>query len=139
MNVFISHSWTYSDHYDKLAEWIFEENWESGGISIKFNNTSVPKYDPIHYAKSDKELREAIYSRIILSDVMVVPTGMYANHSKWIKKEIEGAGLFGKPIVAVNPWAQKRASSIVGDAAVTTVGWTKQSIISAVWEFGQRG
>jgi len=27
MNVFISHFWAYSNHYDRLAEWIFEEVW----------------------------------------------------------------------------------------------------------------
>jgi hypothetical protein len=61
---------------------------------------------------------------------------MYANHSKWIGKEIDGAKLYGKPIVAVDPWAQKRSSSVVATAADEAVGWNKQSIINAVWRLG---
>jgi hypothetical protein len=61
---------------------------------------------------------------------------MYANHSKWISKEIDGAKLYEKPIVAVDPWAQKRSSSVVAGAANEAVGWNKQSIINAVWRLG---
>ena len=92
IHVFISHSWSYSKHYDTLADWIFNENWTSGQASLDFRDFSVPKDDPIHDADTDKALREAIYAKIARSHVIVIPTGMYANYSKWIKKEIEGAG-----------------------------------------------
>ncbi len=136
MNVFISHSWSYSDHYERLAEWIFDEAWSVNGRPIRFFNTSVPRDDPIHYAPNDAMLQQAIYERIANSHVLVIPTGMYANHSKWIRKEIDGAKLYGKPIVAVDPWAQKRASSVVANASSESVGWNKQSIINAVWRLG---
>lgn len=136
MNVFISHSWSYSGHYERLAEWIFEVAWSIDGQPIRFNNTSVPRDNPIHFAPNDATLQQAIYERIANSHVLVIPTGMYANHSKWIKKEIDGAKLYGKPIVAVDPWAQKRASSVVASAASESVGWNKQSIINAVWRLG---
>jgi len=70
--------------------------------------------------------------------VVVIPTGMYANYSKWIQKEINGAKQYLKPIVAVDPWAQKRASSVVAEAADECVGWNKRSIIDAVWRLGNR-
>lgn len=136
MNVFISHSWAYSDHYDRLAEWIFEEAWSVNDQRIQFLNTSVPRDNPIHYAPNDATLQQAIYERIAISHVVVIPTGMYANYSKWIRKEIDGARLYRKPIIAVDPWAQKRASSVVADAAAESVGWNKQPIINAVWRLG---
>ncbi|GGM11841.1 hypothetical protein GCM10011534_37460 [Pseudooceanicola nanhaiensis] len=136
MNVFISHSWTYSNHYDKLAEWIFEEYWSINGVRLNFFNTSVPKDNPIHFAPSDKALQTAIYERIAKSDVVVIPTGMYSNHSKWIRKEIDGSALYHKPILAVDPWAQKRASSTVMSASTRAVGWNKQSVIDGVWNLG---
>lgn len=139
MNVFISHSWSYSGHYERLAEWIFNEDWEVGGLRIHFFNTSVPRDNPIHFAANDAALQKAIYDRIANSDVVVIPTGMYANHSKWIAKEIEGAKLYRKPIIAVDPWAQKRASSLVAEAADEAVGWNKQPIINAIWKLGNRG
>lgn len=136
MNVFISHSWSYSGHYERLAEWIFEETWWINDRRLQFFNTSVPRDNPIHFAPNDATLQRAIYERIANSHVVVIPTGMYANHSKWIRKEIDGAKVYGKPIVAVDPWAQKRASSVVAGAADKSVGWNKQSIINAVWRLG---
>jgi len=139
MNVFISHSWAYSEHYDRLAEWIFGEVWSVGTQRVHFFDTSVPRDNPIHYAPSDAALKNAIYARLQSSHVVVIPTGMYASYSKWIGKEIEGAKLYNRPIVAVDPWAQERTSSVVAEAAKETVGWNKQSIINAVWRLGNGG
>lgn len=136
MNVFISHSWTYSDHYNKLAEWIFDERWFINDTQLNFFDTSVPKDNPIHFAPSDQELQAAIFQRIAQSHVVVIPTGMYASYSKWIGKEIEGSRLYRKPILAVDPWAQKRASSVVMAASTQAVGWNKQSVINGVWNLG---
>lgn len=138
MNVFISHSWSYSNHYDRLAEWIFDETWTVNGQRIQFTNTSVPRDNPIHFAPNDAALQQAIYQRIADSHVVVIPTGMYANYSKWIRKEIDGAKVYRKPILAVDTWAQKRASSVVADAADDAVGWNKQPIINAVWRLGNQ-
>ncbi len=132
-NVFISHSWSYSDHYEKLSEWIFDGVWNSNGTPLTFTNTSVPKDDPIHNAPLVRDLREAIYARIIASDVIVIPTGMYANYSKWIGEEIEGAAAFSKPILAVNPWGQQMKSTVVQNAAKETVGWTSESVVNGIW------
>ena len=136
MNVFISHSWAYPNHYDRLAEWIFEKAWSVNGQRIQFRDTSVPRDNPIHYASNDAALQKAINKQIEVSHVVVIPTGMYANYSKWIRKEIDGAKLYRKPIIAVDPWAQKRASSVVAEAADESVGWNKQPIINAVWRLG---
>lgn len=133
VRVFVSHSWSYADHYEKLSGWIFDELWSVDGIPINFVNTSVPKNNPIHYAANDAELQDAIFQRLKFSDVIVVPTGMYSTHSKWIGKELDGARLHGKKIVAVNPWGQERKSSIVQMHSHETVGWNKDSVINAVW------
>lgn len=133
IHVFISHSWAYSGHYNKLAEWIFENSWSFGQASINFFDFSVPKDDPIHNAPTKKELREAIYAKIARSHVIVIPTGMYANYSEWIQKELDGAAFYNKPILAVDPWGQQRSSSVVSDAANMTVGWNSQSVINGIW------
>ncbi len=41
IHVFISHAWAYSEDYDTLAKWIFEEKWSSGQASLDFRNYSV--------------------------------------------------------------------------------------------------
>lgn len=139
VHVFISHSWKYNDHYDTLEKWIFREKWSSGQASIDFRDFSVPKNSPIHNAPTDRELREAIYSQIRRSHVIVIPTGMYVNYSKWIQKEIDGAAIYTKPIVAVNPWGQQRGSSRVAAAAAVTVGWNKEPLIREIWNMHFRG
>jgi hypothetical protein len=134
IHIFISHSWWYSEHYDTLEKWIFREPWSVGQASLDFRNYSVPKDDPIHNAPSDKALQEAIYRQIGMSHVIVIPMGMYAHHSKWIKKEISGSQLHSKPILAVNPWGQERTSSVVGAAARKKVGWNREGIVNAIWK-----
>lgn len=134
IGIFISHSWNYSNHYDKLHEWIFKESWNSGGAPIRFNDFSIPKNNPIHNAPNSQVLQNAIYAEIQKSHVVVIPTGMYATHSEWIQKEINGAGAHRRPILAVNPWAQERKSSVVAQAANASVGWTKQSVVDGIWK-----
>ena len=88
IHVFISHSWSYSGYYDTLSSWIFGQSWRFGQASIKFLDYSVPRDDPIHNAPTQKALQEAIYAKIARTHVVVIPTGMYTNYSKWIQKEI---------------------------------------------------
>jgi len=136
--VFISHSWSYSEHYQKLREWIFESDWNLNGTPIYFNDNSVPSSDPIHNAQNASQLKYAIFERINKSNIVVIPTGMYANYSNWIQKEIDGANQYKKPILAVNPWAQEKKSSIVTEAASDVVGWAKDSVVQGVWRLYNR-
>lgn len=135
INIFISHSWAHSGHYDKLAEWLFDETWNVAGSGehVKFNDWSVPKDDPIHNAPSDVALGMAISSLIVNSHVIVIPTGMYANYSDWINKEIAAARQYSIPILAVDLWASQRTSSVVQDNATQTVGWQKKSVAEGVF------
>ena len=133
IHVFISHSWSYSDHYDTLADWIFKTKWSQGQASLVFRDYSVPKNDPIHNAPSDQALKAAIFNHIARCHVVVIPLGMYANYSKWIKKEINGANYYTKVILGVDPWGQKRRSSVVANAATETVGWNRDSVVGAIW------
>lgn len=133
IHVFISHSWAYSDHYETLAEWIFKRNWKVGQASLDLRDYSVPQNDPIHFATNDTQLRQALYNKILNSHVIVIPTGMYASYSKWIQKEIDGAGIYNKPILAVNPWGAQRTSTDVKDASSKIVGWNAESVISGIW------
>ncbi|MBC6408630.1 MAG: TIR domain-containing protein [Rhodobacteraceae bacterium] len=134
IHVFISHSWSYSVHYDTLQKWIFAESWRVGQASLHFKDYSVPRYDPIHNAGSDLELKQAIDNQISRCSVVIAPTGMYASYSKWIAKELDLAKSYNKPILGVNPWGQERTSSVVREAADITVGWNKESVVKAIWE-----
>lgn len=139
VHVFISHAWAHSGHYVTIAGWIFGQPWSTGQASVSFRNYSVPRDDRIHDAPNTAALQAAIFRQIAMSHVLVIPTGMYAAYSKWIQREIDGAKGYGKPIVAVHPWAQERRASVVARAADATVGWNREPLLRAIWDLHFRG
>ena len=129
-NLFISHSWTYSNAYDGLENLLHNANY------FNYKNYSIPKDDPIH-TSSGIILRNAIEERIKHCNCVIVLAGVYSTYSKWINIEIDIAKnsfTYSKPIIAIQPWGAERTSSIVKDAADRIVGWNTSSIVSAIRE-----
>lgn len=125
--LFISHSWAYGDAYDKLVEF-FDEH-----PNFKWSNYSVPKNDPIHNASNQRELYSAIQNKIHPVNCVIILAGIYSSHSKWIQKEIEIAkSVYSKPVIAVQPWAAERTSSVVKNNADAIVKWQSSSIVTAI-------
>lgn len=132
-HIFISHSWAYSDAYDKLIKLLDKDP------NFSYSDYSVPKNDPIHNTKTSKELYNAIKAQVSKASVVIIMAGVYSTYSKWINKEIEIAQtefLIPKPIIAVEPWASEKTSVKVKDAADKIVGWNSSSIINAIKELG---
>ena len=125
-NLFISHSWSYSDAYNKLTSLLDNANY------FTYKNYSVPKDDPIHNANNDKELYEEIKQQIRYASVVIILAGVYSSYSKWIDKEIKIAEELGKPILAIEPWASDKTSLKVKNAADKIVKWNTDSIIRAI-------
>lgn len=123
--LFISHSWTYGDAYDRVCELI-----KQGGIT--FYDHSVPKNDPIHTNGTDQQLRDAIDAKIQGTSCVIILAGVYATHSKWINIEIEIATAYNKPIIAIEPWGAERTSSVVKNNADEIVKWQASSIANAI-------
>lgn len=123
--IFISHSWAYSEAYDKVEEFLRNED-------VSFYNHSVPKDDPVHTNGTDKELYDKIEAKVRGCSCVIILAGVYATYSKWINKEIEIAKKYNKPIIAVEPFASEKTSKVVRDAATVIVGWRASSIASAV-------
>ena len=128
-NLFISHSWSYSDQYDQLV------NLLRGRGYFAFRNYSVPPDDPIHRAGTSAQLRQAIRNHMAPCHVILILAGVYATYSKWINIEIDLAlGRFAnaKPIVAIRPWGNERISEPVRQAADRIVGWNTESVVGAI-------
>ncbi|URZ04711.1 TIR domain-containing protein [Clostridium felsineum] len=130
-NIFISHSWAYSDAYDRLIELLSkDENFE-------FKNYSVPKDDPVHTNGTDKELYAAIKNKIQPTNIVIILAGVYSSYSKWIDKEIKISKdefSVSKPILAVEPWGSEKTSRKVKENANRVVKWNTVSIVSAIRE-----
>lgn len=127
-HLFISHSWAYGTNYDSLI------NKLRGRPYFKFSDYSVPKNDPIHTSGTDKELNAAIDRKMKPCGVIIILAGVYATYSKWINKEIKIAQQYGKPILAIEPWASEKTSKVVKDAANKIVKWNTEPIIAAIRE-----
>jgi hypothetical protein len=127
-NIFISHSWTYWDAYNKLS--IMLKNW----TYFNYKDYSVPRNNPIHNANNDYQLENAIRNQIRPCSVVIILAWVYATYSKWIKKEIKIAKELWKPILAIQPWGAEKTSQIVKNNANKIVWWNWHTIISAIKE-----
>ncbi len=128
-HLFISHSWTYHNEYNRLVALLKADPYFS------FRNFSVDKYNPIHNAPNQQLLAEAIKVQIAQSSCVLVLAGVYASYSKWIDKEIAIAKhgfMYPKPIIAIEPWGSERTSAFVKNNADAVVKWQTSSIIQAI-------
>ena len=131
-SLFISHSWAYSDAYEKLISMLDKGN-------IEYSNYSVPKDDPLHVNGTDKELYEAIQRKISPSSIVIIIAGVYSSYSKWIDKEIKiSTTEFStkKSLLAIEPWNSEKTSKKVKDNADMIVKWNTNSIVNAIKELG---
>jgi len=113
-NLFISHSWTYSDAYERLTSLLDDAKY------FYYKNYSVPKDDPIHNANNSKELYEAIKNQVKYAHVVIILAGVYSSYSKWI--------------LAIEPWGSEKTSAKVKNAADKIVKWNTDSIVDAIRE-----
>lgn len=133
-NLFISHSWNYNNHYDRLLEML--NNYPN----FRFRDYSVPKDDPIIGARNNKQLVAAITNQMQNTSCIIILAGVYASYSEWIQKEIEIAKhefYNPKPIIAVELWGAERTSQIVKNNADMIVKWNTASIVGAIRELCQ--
>lgn len=125
-NIFISHSWNYSDAYERLINLLDSTN------NFSYKNYSIPKDDPIHNAKYDYQLKSAIRNQMKYASCVLILAGVYSTYSKWINIEIELAQEMGKKIIAIEPWGAERTSTTVKNNATEIVKWQASSIVNAI-------
>ena len=126
-HLFISHSWTYGDQYNRLCNLLNERPY------FTYVNYSVPEDDPIHTVGTTAQLRAAIKHHMRPAQVVIVMAGVYATHSKWINEELTIAkGDFTKPVLAIVPWGAERISSRVRGDADLIAKWNTESIVGAI-------
>ena len=97
-----------------------------------YRDYSIPKNNPIIGADSDRELEQAIEQKMKYSSIVLIMAGVYSTYSKWINKEIKIAQKLGKPIIAIEPYASERTSTVVKNAADIVCGWNTLSIVKAI-------
>ncbi|GAB2021555.1 hypothetical protein RyT2_06290 [Pseudolactococcus yaeyamensis] len=123
-NIFISHSWKYSDDYNKLKQLL-----ENRG-NFNFSDYSVSEENPLP-TTNDTQLRTQLDNRIRNASIVIISAGVYATSSKWINEEIKIAKKYGKPILAIKPYGNINTSRLTDDAN-ETVNWNTESIVNAI-------
>ena len=125
-NLFISHSWTYLDEYERLVRLLNSKS------KFYYKNYSVPKDDPIHNANNQSKLKAAIKNQMLPTSCVLILAGVYSTYSKWINIEIDLAKSMDKKIIAVTPLGAEKCSTIVKNSSDVIVNWNTDSIVNAI-------
>ena len=131
-NIFISHAWKYTEHYNKVVQWLDEAKNEG---TLNWKNYSVPEHDPLidpNSSAGKNTLKNELKDQIKPASVVLVLAGMYVSYSDWIDFEIDTAVNSNKYIIGIEPWGQERIPSKVSNNADVMVGWNKNSVINAI-------
>ncbi len=131
-NIFISHAWKYTEHYNKIVQWLDEAQDEGKFI---WKNYSVPEHDPLVDPNSSvgkTKLKSELNEQIRPASKVIILAGMYAAYSDWIDYELTTAVNMDKYIIGVKPWGQERIPTIITNNSDTIVGWNKDSVINAI-------
>ena len=134
-NIFISHAWKYSEHYNKVMSWLDEA--KQAGL-FDYKSYSVPKHDPLidpNTSIGQRYLQRLLDAQIKPASIVIILAGMYVTYSDWITFEIETAIKYSKNIIVVKPWGQERIPQIVSSNSTNLVGWNKNSIINAILKY----
>ena len=127
--IFISHAWEYGSDYDHLKRLLDK------APLFHYRNYSAPEDKPLELSNSNAprhEVARKISNKIALAQVVIVISGMYTNHSDWMKYEIDEACRMGKPIIAVRPFGNSVMPTYVYTRATECVNWSTDSIVSAI-------
>lgn len=131
-NIFISHAWQYSEHYNTIVKWLNEAQDEG---TLTWKNYSVPEHDPLidpNTTAGKTKLKEMLKNQISPASKVIILAGMYAAHSEWIDYEIDTSVDYDKYIIGVKPWGQQRIPAKVQNNANAMPGWNKDTVINAV-------
>ena len=131
-NIFISHSWNHSEHYERLVGILERRGYWC------HRNYSVPKTNPLTLNSertSDRELRTAIRDKMRQCSTVLVVAGPHASNSKWMREEVTMAkNDFSPPkaVIAIRPYGAERTSVFATENADETVNWNADSIVDAI-------
>ncbi len=128
-DLFISHPWSYNSEYYPLVDLLRQ------APNFKWRNYSVPEHDPVLDPTKEsgkKALRAELEGQIRPVNCVLIIGGMYVPHSDWILDEIGFAQKYGKPIIGIKPRGAQVMPRAVSGLADTIVGWTTESIVSAI-------
>ncbi len=124
--IFVSYSWkdlNVSDR-DNIISLLTKKSY------FNFMDYSVDYTSPL--TGSNYQVWAGIEARIKAANIVLVTAGVYTTYSESMKREIELAKKYNKPIIGVRPYGSERISSIVYEHANEIVNHNANSIVDAI-------
>lgn len=129
-NLFVSHTWTASDSFEKLSGLL---HMSSGPLAdFRYQFYSVSKDDPIQNLPSKKHLRAAVEEKMKSCSCVLILGGLYETHKKWIDIEIDTAKKLKKRVIIIQAWKEKKLTETEKKAAHEVVKWHDETVINAI-------
>ncbi len=124
IRVFVSHTFSESDDYLRLFEYI-ESN-----PNFFYVNTSKPEEMP---SGGSEAFKESLRHQIEAAETVVVLSSVYEKKRDWIKYQIDAAQAMNKPIVAMKGFGGAvDIQPEVAKVARETPEWNEREIVDAL-------
>ena len=126
-NIFISHAWKKDEEFERVLKFL------NASEHFKYTNFGCPFEDAQEVHKhTEEELSKTLEDQIVQSQIVIIASGMYSAHSKWIQKEIDIAKKFNRPIIVIKPWGNKFTPMAVTNITRELLDWDTASILEAI-------
>lgn len=125
IKLFVAHAWEDSDDYFRVFEYLESDS------NFYYQNFSTPDKPP---AAGDRETqREDMRRQIAPAEAVIVPCGLYRQHSEMVLFQMNFAKSANKPVIVMRAYGVKEPiPKAIGDLADETVDWDKRSLIDAI-------
>lgn len=127
-HIYISHSWSTGDSYDKLQR-ILRSAPECNGRLL-----CLPKDDPIHATGADYELRGEMRKLMTQAQILIVQVGAYDKLKRWVDEEIDlarGGFTHRRPVLAIVPFGHEALAAALEQRVDVLVPWSASEIVAA--------
>lgn len=121
--IFVSHSWSHDEDYDRLMK-AFKK------LNFSFYNHSIPEYKALDL-KTGREIEHKINNQLLYSRCLLVFGGQYSK-KYWIKKEVEIAKKLQKKVIVVRPWNTKQIPDYLIKSADNVIDFNPKEIIKLI-------
>jgi hypothetical protein len=78
------------------------------------------------------KMEEELRGQIRPVNCVIIIGGMWANHSAWIRFEMEFANSINKPVLGVRPRGAQAMPVAVAQASDLVVNWNSDSIVAGI-------
>lgn len=124
IRVFVSHVFEENEEYMRVFEYLESSH------NFYYRNCSA--IDP-HPGHAKDALQQELRKQISLSEVVIIPAGMYKDNREWIDFELNCAKGFDKPVIVLETFGVREKLPVQLDAlADEKVEWNEREIADAI-------